>query len=91
MELKDIIGYLATVIWTVMMLPQVWKAYVTKSMTDISWVMVIFYILNCMLWLIYGYLIISNPLILCNGIALVIGIVQWVFKYKYMQPSTETK
>lgn len=66
-----------------LMLPQVIKTFKTKKASDLSWVMLVLYFLNCFLWLIYGLLIVAIPLALCNGIALIISVVQLVMKYRY--------
>jgi uncharacterized protein with PQ loop repeat len=45
--------------------------------------MIMMYIWNCALRLVYGFLIKSMPLMLCNFIALIIGIIQLILKVKY--------
>ena len=81
--ITEIIGYLAAIIGTSLMLPQVIKSLRTKKVDDISFVMLIFYFLNCFLWLTYGILISSTPLIVGNLIAFVISIIQIMIKLKY--------
>lgn len=81
--LINIIGYSAAVIGTSLMLPQVFKSYRTKSVTDLSWGMLVLYFLNCALWLVYGILISASHLILTNAIALVISIFQVLLKLRY--------
>lgn len=81
--LTDIVGYIASVVGTMLMLPQVWKAWKTKRVEDLSFGMVVLYFFNCLLWLFYGLLLAASPLILANGIALIISIVQMIFKLKY--------
>jgi MtN3 and saliva related transmembrane protein len=81
--LVNIIGYSATVIGTSLMLPQAFKSYKTRSVSDLSWGMLILYFLNCVLWLIYGVLIGALHLIITNSIALVISVIQIVLKIKY--------
>ena len=78
-----IIGYAATIVGTSLMLPQVIKTLKTKHVDDISFAMLIFYFLNCALWLAYGLLISSIPLILTNFIAMIISIVQIMLKVRY--------
>lgn len=80
--LTEIIGYIAAAFGTALMLPQVYKSYRTKRVNDISFVMLIVYILNCTSWEIYGILINSKPVIICNFLALIIGIFQMVLKLK---------
>jgi MtN3 and saliva related transmembrane protein len=79
----DIIGYLAAVFGTILMLPQVYKSIKTKRVNDISFSMLIVYIINCSLWEVYGFLINSKPVIICNILALIIGLIQLLLKYKY--------
>ena len=80
---KTIIGFLATVVGTSIMLPQVYKSIKTKSLKDISWGMLGLYFLNCLLWLIYGLMVFSVPVIATNAIALCISVLQIALKVKY--------
>jgi MtN3 and saliva related transmembrane protein len=79
----DTVGYVAAVFGTALMLPQVYKSFKTRRVDDISMVMLVVYILNCTSWEIYGLLIKSMPIILCNIIAGLIGITQLLLKLKY--------
>lgn len=79
----NIVGYTAAVIGTLLMLPQVIKSWRSKKVEDLSFSTVILYFLNCALWLIYGLLIFAYPVIVANGIALVISIIQIFLKIKY--------
>lgn len=81
--LTQIIGFLAAVVGTSLMLPQVFRTVKTKKVNDLSLVMLIFYFLNCSLWLTYGILILAWPVIICNFIALLISIFQLILKFKY--------
>jgi len=81
--LVDILGYIAAVIGCSIMIPQVVKIIKTRKVRDISWAMVILYVINCLLWLVYGWLIHSNPVWIANGICLVTATVQMWLKYKY--------
>lgn len=81
--LVDAVGYAAAFFGTILMIPQTYKSYKTKRVTDISMSMLVVYIVNCALWEVYGWLISSNPVIICNAIALVIGFVQIAIKQKY--------
>lgn len=83
MNITDIIGYAAAVIGTSLMLPQVIKSLKTKSVKDLSYLTLILYFFNCLLWGIYGFLIMAIPIIICNSIALAISIFQLGLKVKY--------
>ncbi len=79
----DLTGYLAAIFGTALMLPQVYKTYKTKRVEDLSMVMINVYLINCALWLAYGIMLNSLPMILCNSIAEVIGLIQLLMKLKY--------
>jgi MtN3 and saliva related transmembrane protein len=81
--IQEGIGYLAAVFGTALMMPQVYKSIKTKRVDDISMVMLIVYFFNCSLWEIYGLMLGSMPMILCNLIAGCIGILQIILKLKY--------
>jgi len=65
------------------MLPQAWKMWQTKSVEDISSATLVLYFFNCLFWLLYGLAITSVPLILTNGVGLVVSVVQIVLKIRY--------
>lgn len=84
MELfKNIIGFLASVVGVSIMLPQIYKSVKTKSVADVSWGMLALYFFNCLLWGIYGVIILAVPVMITNGIALCISILQIFLKMKY--------
>jgi MtN3 and saliva related transmembrane protein len=81
--LTSILGYSAAVVGTSLMLPQIIKSLKTKRVEDISGIMLVIYFINCILWSIYGYLINSMPVLVCNLVALIISIAQIIIKVKY--------
>ena len=87
----EIIGYIAAFFGTILMLPQAYKTYQTKHVKDISLVMLVIYIVNCILWGIYGAYLSSVPMLLCNGIALVIGLLLITMKIAYSRDQDKSK
>ncbi len=81
--ITGIIGSSATLIGTSLMLPQVIKSFKTKKVEDISYGTLVLYFLNCLLWLMYGILIVALPIVICNFIALIISVLQIFLKIKY--------
>ncbi len=81
--LTEIIGFAAAAVGTSLMLPQVVQSIKTKRVDDISFGMLWLYFFNCLLWLMYGILILAWPIIVCNSIALLVGMVQLFFKFRY--------
>ncbi len=66
----EVIGGIAAVLTTIAFLPQVIKSWRTRSTRDISLGM--FTVLNTgiVLWLIYGLMLESRPLIFANAVTL---------------------
>jgi MtN3 and saliva related transmembrane protein len=79
----NFVGYAAAVVGTSMMVPQVVKSFRTKQVDDLALPSVVLYILNCALWLGYGILIRSWPVILANALGLMVAISQFVLKWRY--------
>ena len=79
----EIFGYAGTFTGTSFMVPQVWKTWRTKSVEDLSWGMLVLFFLNCVFWFTYGFLLSSVPLMLANGIAFLVSVVQIMFKVQY--------
>jgi len=83
MEIAEFFGYAGMAAGVSFMLPQVYKSWRTKSVEDISWIMLVLLVLNCVAWFSYGYLLASAPLMFTNGIGLIIVSIQVVFKLRY--------
>ena len=77
------LGLAAGTLTTVAFIPQLAKAWRSKSTGDLSWAMVITFSTGVLLWLIYGIWIDSLPVILANAVTLVLqaGIVSLKIKY----------
>ena len=82
-SLRDLTGCSAAVIGTVLMLPQVWRSWRTRQVDDLALGMVLLYVLNCSLWLVYGLMIRAKPVVLCNGAAFLISVLQLSLKVRY--------
>jgi MtN3 and saliva related transmembrane protein len=78
-----ILGLAAGTLTTVAFIPQIAKAWTSKSTGDLSWGMVLTFTMGVLLWLIYGIWIDSLPVILANAVTLVfqIGIISLKIKY----------
>ena len=83
MTTADIIGYLGGIFSSVSFLPQVIKLYKTKSAEDLSMLSLLLLATNVTLWLVYGFLIDSNPIKLTNGIVLSMIAAMVYFKIAY--------
>ena len=81
--MTDLIGYIAAALGTLVMLPQVVKTIRSKSAHDVSAVMLGTYLVQCVLWGIYGSLIHAIPLVACNVTAFCLCAWQAALKYRY--------
>ena len=70
--MHDLIGYMAGVLTTLAFLPQVIKAFRTRSTKDISLLMWVLLFIGVLCWLVYGWLVRSGPVIATNGVTLVL-------------------
>ena len=79
----DGIGLIAGLLTTTAFIPQVLKIYRTKSGEDISARMISLFTAGLVLWLIYGILLRSMPLILSNVVTLVLSLAIIALKIRY--------
>jgi MtN3 and saliva related transmembrane protein len=81
----ETIGLVAGLLTTTAFIPQVWKIYRTKSGKDISARMFSLFSAGIVLWLVYGILLQSLPLILSNAVTLVLSLTIIALKLRYRQ------
>ena len=81
--LTNIIGYSATIVATLIMLPQLIKTIKTKKVEDISKIMLILFMINNILWVIYGFLSNGIPVVVANSIVFIIVFAEFTLKIKY--------
>lgn len=77
------IGLIAGALTTSSFLPQVIKAWKTKSTKDISLHMYIVLTTGVFLWMVYGLLINSLPVILTNVVTFILTLSILILKIKY--------
>ncbi len=79
----ELIGYVAAILTASTMIPQIIRSIHTKSVKDVSIVMLLMYTMNTALWVTYGILISAKPVVLADGLACCAGITQLIIKFKY--------
>jgi len=82
-DMTSTIGFLAAVLTTVSFVPQVLKVWRARSATDISLGMYTLFTLGVALWLVYGVLIHSWPIIIANFITLLLAGAVLVMKVRF--------
>ena len=83
MSFTELCGFLAGSLTTLSFVPQVIKAWRTKSCNDLSWGMLIIFSSGVLLWLIYGLRLSASPIIAANAMTLFLLIVIIVLKISY--------
>ena len=82
-DLVTVLGLVAATLTTIAFIPQVIKTARTKSTKDISKVMFALMSSASFLWLIYGFLISSLPVILANLFLLILSTIILSYKLRY--------
>ena len=71
-ELTTVVGFIAGFVTTAANLPQVWKTYRNKSGEGLSFRMLLMLGIGVGLWLVYGIMSKSLPLIVTNAVVLLL-------------------
>jgi len=79
----ETIGYVAAILTTFAFVPQVLQIYRTKSAKDVSLAMFLIFTLGVFLWLCYGVVIRSFPMIAANAVTFILALTILYFKFKY--------
>jgi MtN3 and saliva related transmembrane protein len=79
----DIIGSLAGTFTTISFVPQVVKTWRSGCAEDLSMFMFSLFSAGVLLWLIYGIALGSLPIILANGVTLVLASIILLLKIRY--------
>jgi MtN3 and saliva related transmembrane protein len=75
-------GFVAGFLTTVSFVPQVARAYTTRSADDLSWAWLIVFETGVGLWLIYGVLLHNWPMMLSNSVTLFLCTALIVLKFR---------
>lgn len=78
----DIFGYLAAFFTTISFLPQVIKTIKTRDTRSISLLMYICFTFGVAMWLIFGLILSSPPMIIANILTLALALVILFYKIK---------
>ncbi|MDL5513253.1 SemiSWEET transporter [Arenibacter sp. M-2] len=81
--MADIIGIFAGFFTTIGALPQIIKAYRTKSVGDISLWMFTTILTGVILWTVYGTIKMDWPIIITNGISAILNGMMILFYFKF--------
>ncbi|MDR1333052.1 MAG: hypothetical protein LBJ69_01460 [Holosporales bacterium] len=89
--IEQFFGAVASVTTVVGIVPQIYKAYKTRSMGDVSTAMLVNYFLCSVSWLVYGVVTNSTYVAVSNVICVVTSIISLYQKRKYGKKHTEPR
>jgi MtN3 and saliva related transmembrane protein len=79
----DTIGYVAAILTTGSFLPQALHTFQTKDVSGISLGMYSAFVVGIVLWLVYGFLLGSWPMIAANVVTLALSLAILGMKLRY--------
>ena len=82
-DITEAIGYCGAACLTISLIPQLVHTIKTKRVSDISYGFISLQILTCVLFLIYGIMLLEKPLIIANGVVFIQLLIFLGLKIKY--------
>lgn len=84
MQITPLLGFVAGTLTTASFVPQAHKAWRSKRCDDLSWGMLLVFSGGVLLWLVYGLLLGSAPIIVANAVtlALLLAIISMKARYR---------
>ena len=86
MSLLDLIGSAAAFLTTASFLPQAWLSFKTRDVSGVSLSMYGVFTVGVALWLAYGLLLGSWPMVIANSITLGLAVMILCMKLLYSRP-----
>ena len=82
-DFVTVVGYIAAILTTISFLPQAIKTIKEKNTEGISLVMYSLFTIGVFMWLVYGLFLKDTPIIVANGLTLVLAVTILTLKIKY--------
>jgi len=83
MNWTEIVGHVGAALSSITFIPQVYKAWKTKSVGDLSLAMMLIVFTSTVIWLVYGISLMLWPVILANGFICFLSGLLIYFKYSF--------
>ncbi len=83
LDFTTILGFGAAILSTFAGVHQLVKAWRTRSTGDLSLLFLLMALGGCVLWLAYGFLLDSLPIVAANSVGLVVLSTTLYFKFRY--------
>ena len=69
----------------IQLFPQLYKAYITKSVKDLSLYTLLLILINNILWLLHGFFIFDMPLIISGILSTIINVLLLILYFNYIE------
>lgn len=79
----EVAGHTGAFLSSITFIPQVYKAWQTKSVGDLSLAMILIVFTSTLVWLVYGVSLNLLPVIICNSIMAVLTLMLIYFKLTF--------
>ncbi|MFZ5973607.1 MAG: SemiSWEET family sugar transporter [Bacteroidota bacterium] len=79
----ELVGHFGAFLTSVTFIPQVYKAWKTRSVGDLSLTMMLIVVTSTVVWLVYGIALLLWPVIVANTIVCVLSLVLIYFKFAF--------
>lgn len=83
MAIEVLFGWIASFLCTLILVPQIIKAYTTRHTDDVSMLMLIISVAGNAFWVAHASMTHNTPLIFGAGLISVMSIILIIFKYRY--------
>ncbi len=83
MTWTDAIGHFGAFLTSITFIPQVYKAWKTRSVGDLSLVMIFIVFISTIVWLIYAISLMLWPVIVANTIVCALSLLLMYFKFTF--------
>lgn len=77
----EAVGHAGAFLSSITFIPQVYKAWQSKSVGDLSIAMMLIVFASTLVWLVYGIRLDLLPVIICNAIIAVLSLMLIYFKF----------
>jgi len=79
----EIIGFTAGIFTTLALVPQAIKSWKSKHTKDVSLMWITILTVGIFLWLVYGLLINSMPLVIANAVSFIFALTILILKLRF--------
>lgn len=79
----QLVGHSGALLTSITFIPQLYKAWMSKSVGDLSIAMMVIVFLSNLVWIVYGVTLMLWPVILANVVVAIVSFVLIYFKFAF--------